>query len=143
MNTNTATTAELIAAIKATNPRPRSQWARAVHNTAINLINETADGFNLDALPLDPAALENLMLNGAQNWQQFSEGGNALIYDEDIAAAYCTPSELKKTRNGRRRPNSSENWIDLQARALYQAARILKDAARHIDATRNAANRAA
>lgn len=30
-------------------------------------------------------------------------------------------SELKKTRHGERRPNSREEWLDTQARALYQA----------------------
>ena len=43
------------------------------------------------------------------------------MYDGDIAAALCTPSELKKTRNGERRPNSREEWLDVQARALHQA----------------------
>lgn len=62
------------------------------------------------------------MLNGAQDWEQYSWGGSALIYDCDIAERLCCPSELKKTRNGERRPNSREEWLDVQARALYQAA---------------------
>nr|DAP26633.1 MAG TPA: hypothetical protein [Bacteriophage sp.] len=62
------------------------------------------------------------MLNGAQDWEQYSWGGSALIYDYDIAERLCCPSELKKTRNGERRPNSREEWLDVQARALYQAA---------------------
>ena len=51
---------------------------------------------------------------------------NTIIYDEDIAKRVCTPSELKKTRNGERRPNSSEEWLDTQARALYQAASLVR-----------------
>ena len=62
------------------------------------------------------------MLNGAQDWEQYSWGGSALIYDGDIAERLCCPSELKKTRNGERRPNSREEWLDVQARALYQAS---------------------
>ena len=61
------------------------------------------------------------MLNGAQNWSEYSWGGSALICNGDIAERLCTPSELKKTRNGERRPNSREEWLDTQARALYKA----------------------
>ena len=45
----------------------------------------------------------------------------SIIYDSDIAERLCTPSELKKTRNGERKPNSREEWLDVQARALRQA----------------------
>ena len=62
------------------------------------------------------------LLNGAKDWSQYSWGGCSLIYDPDIASRLCCPSELKKTRNGERRPNSREEWLDVQARALYQAA---------------------
>lgn len=57
---------------------------------------------------------------GTYNW-----GGSSLIYDADIAGRLCCPSELKKTRNGERRPNSREEWLDVQARALYQACNRL------------------
>lgn len=69
-------------------------------------------------------------LNGSRDWSEYSWGGSALVYDGDIAAALCTPSELKKTRNGERRPNSREEWLDVQARALYQAFRRMYAAIR-------------
>lgn len=53
-------------------------------------------------------------------------GGSALIYNADIAKHYCTPSELKKTHNGERKPNSREDWLDVQARALWQAALMIR-----------------
>lgn len=62
------------------------------------------------------------MLNGADSWIQYSWGGCSLIYDGDIAERLCSPSELKKTRNGERKPNGNEEWLDTQARALYQAS---------------------
>ena len=74
-------------------------------------------------------SLEADLLNGAQDWNQYSWGGCSLIYDEDIAKRVCTLSELKKTRNGERRPNSREEWLDTQARALSQAARHIRRAA--------------
>lgn len=52
-------------------------------------------------------------------------GGLALIYDEDIAKALCTPSELKRTNSGRNDPNPRETWMDVQARAYFQAYRRL------------------
>lgn len=63
--------------------------------------------------------------NGADGWEAYSWGGSALIYNSDIAERLCTPSELKKTRNGERRPNRDEEWLDTQARALFQAANRL------------------
>ena len=56
-------------------------------------------------------------------------GRFALIYNGDIAKLLCSPSELKRTRNGERRPNNREEWLDTQARALAQAAKRLIDAA--------------
>lgn len=71
-----------------------------------------------------PATMEN-MLNGAKDWKQYSWGGSSLVYDEDIAERLCSPSELKRVRGGERKPNSKEEWLDVQARALYQAAHII------------------
>lgn len=64
------------------------------------------------------------MMNGAKNWKEYSYGGCALIYDKDIAETLCTPSELKRKRGGELQPNSTETWLDVQARALYQASRV-------------------
>ena len=66
---------------------------------------------------------EENMLNGARSWKEYSYGGSSLIYDEDIARRLSSPSELKKTKNGQLRPNKDEQWLDTQARALYQASR--------------------
>ena len=68
---------------------------------------------------------EKYILGGADNWKEYSYGGCALIYDVDICRRLCTPSEIKKTKNGERRPNKHETWMDVQARAVYQAARLI------------------
>lgn len=101
-----------------------SAWDKGVKAYALELVEvleETAvyEGRN----PEPGAECRGWMLNGAQDWNAYSWGGSSLIYDGDIAARLCTPSELKKTRNGERRPNSREEWLDTQARALHQAAR--------------------
>ena len=69
--------------------------------------------------------VKKALLNGADSWDQYSWGGCALIYNWEIAERLCNPSELKKTRGGERRPNSREEWLDVQARALYQASRMI------------------
>lgn len=98
--------------------KARSAWDKGVKLYALELLD------NID----DPDALTNerllyrALLNGAANWKQYSEGGCALYCNQDIAVRLCTPSELRRTNGGRWKPNRRENWLDVQARALYQAA---------------------
>ena len=94
-------------------------------------LEEAIDGGYFDPSDLEaPKLLERQLLNGASDWAQYSWGGSSLIYDGDIAARLCCPSELKKTRNGERRPNAREEWLDVQARALFQACNRVKKAVR-------------
>jgi hypothetical protein len=66
------------------------------------------------------------LLNGAKDWKQYSEGGCALIYDKQIALTLCNPTELKITDNGQKQPNKQETWLQVQARALFQAWNLIK-----------------
>lgn len=106
--------------------KQRSAWDKGVTQYALELVDELAEQIN-DGY-VDPAelgkicALRAALLNGAKDWDQYSWGGCSLVYDSDIAARLCCPSELKKTRNGERRPNGREEWLDVQGRALFQAA---------------------
>lgn len=105
----------------------RSAWNRGVNEYAGELLDsleEAIEGgyFDPDDLAA-PKLVTRALLNGAQDWGQYSWGGCSLIYNRDIAARLCTPSELKRTHNGERRPNAKEEWLDTQARALRQAAR--------------------
>src|SRR3990167_9634133 len=104
----------------------RSAWERGVNAYALELIEELPDDAEFYGSPADRKTL----LNGADTWTQYSEGGAALIYDADIAERTCNPSELKKTRGGELQPNSRETWIDVQARALYQAAIVIQHIAK-------------
>lgn len=56
----------------------------------------------------------------------YAWGGCAEIYDGSIAERLCTPYELKRTCYGEKKPNNREEWLDTQARALEQAARIVR-----------------
>ena len=99
----------------------RSAWSKGVKLYALELLEE---------LPAEQefygsAADKKELLNGADNWQQYSEGGCSLIYDGDIAERLCNPSEYKRTKEGQNPPNARESWLDAQARALYQAHRLI------------------
>ena len=106
----------------------RSAWGRAVADDALDFLDQiehgVIEGDFASAGLTNRAKLNAFLLNGAESWEQYSWGGCGLIYDTDIARRYCTPSELRKTRDGERNPNSREKWLDVQARALRQAARI-------------------
>lgn len=106
--------------------KQRSAWDKGVTQYALELVDELAEqigGGYVDPAELaKPRILRAALLNGAKDWREYSWGGCSLIYDPDIALRLCCPSELKKTRNGERRPNSREEWLDVQARALFQAA---------------------
>lgn len=95
----------------------KSAWTKGVELYAAEFV-EFLEENNLEAT-------EENLLNGAKDWREHSYGGCSLIYDADIAKRLCSPSELKKVRGGDRQPNGSETWLDCQARALFQAARIV------------------
>ena len=82
---------------------PRSAWNRGVVEYAMELMNDV-DGKEIT---------EENLLNGAKDWKGYSYGGCSLIYDVDICHRLCTPSEVKKTKDGERRPNKQENMKQL------------------------------
>lgn len=144
-NSNTIYYAILIAVLNTIkNQKPaRSKWDRAVMEDAEEMIAEAIDNLRdtPEEAPRDLTALTAELLNVStrtlRDWgrddgnggikdlykcaHESSWGGSHLCYDSDIARHYCTPSELKRTRDGARRPNAREEWLDVQARAIYQA----------------------
>ena len=103
----------------------RSAWGRGVTDYTEELfesLEENAAYYEVNS----SKDLEKAALNGATNWSEYSWGGCSLIYDYDIAKRLCNPSELKRTKDGERRPNSREEWLDTQARALRHAMRRIK-----------------
>ena len=101
--------------------KDRSAWDKGVTVYALELLENITE---------TEIITKERLLNGAENWEEFSWGGCSLIYDYDIAERLCTPSELKKTRNGEKRPNTRESWLDTQARALFQACNRIMTLAR-------------
>lgn len=116
------------------NHTARSAWDKGVKLYALELIKKLEesidDGYFYEDDLSAPRVLLRGLLNGAEDWNEYSWGGCSLIYDGQIAERLCTPSEFVRTRGGERRPNSREEWLDVQARALNQAARWIVNAAR-------------
>ena len=96
--------------------KARSAWSRGVIRYARELLDNIKD---------DEKITEEHLLNGARNWREYSEGGCSLIYDTDICRRLCAPWEIKRKRMGALPPNGRETWLDVQARALYQAAQMI------------------
>ena len=109
----------------------RSAWSRAKKEYAIELLDNLRAAAAYAAENGEPSPFESretvraALLNGARDWNQYSWGGCSLIYDADIAARCCNPSELRRTHGGEKRPNAREDWLDVQSRALYQAGAVL------------------
>ena len=117
----TVTKQKLLEAVAA-QKHGRSAWARGVQAYAAELVEGLDDSADL----CNEWMLQKALLNGASNWRHYSEGGAALCYDADIAERLCPPSELKRTKWGMRAPNGRENWLEVQARALWQAHKVIE-----------------
>ena len=99
--------------------RDRSAWDKGVNAYALELIDSIAERAEYEKhYPETVDEFADYALNGARDWEQYSWGGCALV---DIAERLCCPSELKRVKGGDRAPNPKETWLDVQARALYQA----------------------
>ena len=135
MNTITTTAAyieELTDRIETT--RTRSAWDRGVKAYALELLEDLRENLSYYSLEefASPRIFGKCLLNGAHNWYEYSWGGCSYIYSEDIARRLCTPSELRRLDNGHRLPNSREEWLDTQGRALRQAAYLIERIAAEI-----------
>lgn len=115
-------------AIAIESKKTTSAWSKGVKEYALELVEELEENRTYTEekdMTIYPKTIERELLNGAQDWHQYSWGGCSLIYDKQISARLCTLTELKKTHNGERQPNTREEWLDVQARALFQAAQMI------------------
>lgn len=116
------------------NTRFRSAWDNGVKLYALDILGDYSEMLDYAKETGDyaPRFLESVLLNGANDWLAYSEGGLSLVYDKDIAERLCSPSEMKRktSRSGMILPPSRiETWIQVQGRALNQAWRLLRDTA--------------
>lgn len=97
-----------------------SKWTQGVDEYAKELLETFNENYP------DVPVTEQRLLDGVANWHEYSWGGSSLIYNDAIAERLATPSEIKRRirRNGTldSYANGTEQWLDVQARALYQAS---------------------
>ena len=105
-----------------------SAWEKGVYEYAFDILEPLDDC-------LDYGNYQTL-LNGAPSWTQYSLGGCALIYSDDIAKRMCTPSEYKRylSAGENSKLSSDDYWmLDVQVRALYRAMSKIRSACRYIN----------
>ena len=107
----------------------RSAWEWGVRDYSCDLFEWwSKDWEHLETWEVPSRKIsERILLNGATDWVTFSKGGNSLVYDEDICGRLCSESKQKAKRYGKLPPSRNATWLDLQAIALSQAAKIVCD----------------
>ena len=120
-NTNKKTYSEIYNLL--TQEKPRSVWSRGVNNIAMNIVSEILEEYDGDNEPHFCLVEDFSEYFYGVSLREAVDGGCFLIYDYDIAENFCTPSELKRVKNGERNPSSRESWLDVMYRGAYQAIR--------------------
>lgn len=70
--------------------KPRSAWGRGVMVYAAELVDELRERADYEGRNPEPGKeCREWMLNGAQDWMQYSWGGSSLICNADIAERLC------------------------------------------------------
>lgn len=92
---------------------PRSAWNKGVLHYAFFIVSKFEPEVEIES--------ETDLLNGAYDWGHASCSGCFYVSDEFIALTLCNKSELRMTR----KPNRDETWLDVQARALFQASNLI------------------
>lgn len=111
-----------------------SAWDYGVRRYACDLIRTWADCDNgciwdeISKIRGDGVLklTEKDLLLGAEDWKQYSDSCS-LIYNEDICRRLCNKAVRKRTGNENFPPDDRENWLDLQAKALQEAAGLVLD----------------
>ena len=115
----------------------RSAWKRGIAQYAVWMVDRLIDiececgteNFKFASGHCDHVAnMKTLLFNGAKDWKEASYSGMWDIMDCEIAHTLCTRSEFEKCRHGWKAPNKYETWLDVQARALYQAFSLISSA---------------
>lgn len=103
--------------------KPRGAWNIGVKEYAESLLcdGEISSSASFGSVK----ELEKALLDGCENWKDYSYNGMSLIYNYHICQSLCPISEQRRKQFGMLPPNSQESWLDVQARALFQAGIII------------------
>lgn len=117
------------------NIRTRSTWDKGVKYYANWILEKRIAVLSFNGYVNDHELLlttEKDLLCGAKNWNQASCGGAYETDDYFVAKKLCTPTEFKRKKYGKLPPNSRESWLDVQGRALAQAAQMVLKVIREV-----------
>ena len=92
--------------------KDRSAWGKGVNAYALELVEELKERAEYEGRdPESEKECREWMLNGAQDWEQYSWGGSSLIYNADIAErpGFFKPGRHQGARRGSP-PNRSWRW---------------------------------
>lgn len=104
--------------------KAHTAWKRGVKVYALSLLSNLKANYSGRDL-VDVDTLKKALLNGADNWQQYSYSGHALTFDYDIGQILCSPSDFKRFGLKKRKTISSETWLNIQVMALWEAYRLI------------------
>lgn len=112
--------------------KTRGRWPEAVRQDALNLIDWLLTEAEHTGVFKDKDALHKALLNGAQDWKQYSFGCGSVADCDNLrlATRYASESGLKNLRykeGGVRNPKTGGTWLDVQAKALAQAEQLIFD----------------
>lgn len=107
-----------------------SKWREGVFNEAIDRLDSMDEGQKINwytllngALWQDKQATFENILNACS---KYAWGGCGICYNVDVANTFCSKSQAYyKNGNFKEQPNNREQWLDLYARAIYQAFSLI------------------
>lgn len=102
----------------------QTKWEKGVKQYALELATEAEEKEYLSEEEFGKA-----LLNGAQDWRQYSYGGCSLINDDEIFCRLFTQTTLIKGKLGA---------LDLQAQALKKACNLVMKLAKKGVSSKNA-----
>ena len=116
---------QLIEAVKLR--KSGSAWRTGVKLYALDMLYDLPDNWEIDVSKPFAKEMKHQLLNGADNWLEYSMGGCALISDEDIAERLMPHGEFERAKargfNGRKFLDCG--MLKAQARALSQACLMI------------------
>jgi hypothetical protein len=104
--------------------KKRSCYDRAINTNCLELVENLQERLEwlISCNASEFVISEDILLNGASDWNQFVGGGCSLFIDSDIAARYCTPGEYKKHE---KRDFDGVNWLRYHASGLQRSCKII------------------
>lgn len=106
----------------------QTKWEKGVKQYALELATEAEEKEYLSE-----EEFEKALLNGAQDWRQYSYGGCSLINDDEIFCRLFTQTTLRKWLI-----KGKLGALDLQAQALKEACNLVMKLAKKGVSSKNA-----